>query len=130
MSLPGMWACSHETTGKVLCSSFLTCRIPIRFLRPPTGRSAKHTQKQKKKEKTYLSCHKSLCNFLFSAFGEDAIPIQLPPKFRALVQLERITFRAVYLLYKLFFFDCSESDTFLKNYTILFRFFTSPVLGG
>jgi hypothetical protein len=30
--------------------------------------------------------------------------------------LERITFRAAYLLYKLFFFDCSESDTFLKNF--------------
>lgn len=35
----------------------------------------------------------------------------------SLVQLERITFRAIYLLYKLFFFCyCSESDTFLKNY--------------
>ena len=35
--------------------------------------------------------------------GKDTIPIQSLAKFRDLVQLERITFRAVYLLYKLFF---------------------------
>ncbi len=37
---------------------------------------------------------------------------------RGLVQLERITFRAVYFLYMLLFFCCSESDTFLINFSI------------
>lgn len=56
------------------------------------------------------------------SFSEGILsPYILWLKFRALVQLERITFRAVYLLCKLFFFDYSESDTFLRNYSTAFK---------
>ena len=40
---------------------------------------------------------------------------------RVLVQLERITFRAVLIFLRTALLVCSESDTFLKNYTISFR---------
>ena len=40
----------------------------------------------------------------FKAYRKDTNPIVLWLTVRELVQLERITFRAVYLLYKLFFF--------------------------
>ena len=36
---------------------------------------------------------------------------------RVLVQLERITFRAVLIFLRTALLVCSESDTFLKNYT-------------
>lgn len=36
---------------------------------------------------------------------------------KALVQLERITFRAVLVFLRTALFVCSESDTFLMNYT-------------
>ena len=37
---------------------------------------------------------------------------------RGLVQLERITFRAILVLFRTALFVCSESDTLLMNYTI------------
>lgn len=46
------------------------------FLRPPTGRSAEHTQKQKKR--LYLSCF-LIAERIISRFklqGKDTIPIQ------------------------------------------------------
>ena len=38
---------------------------------------------------------------------------------RGLVQLERITFRAVLVLFRTALFVCSESDTLLMNYNIV-----------
>ena len=40
---------------------------------------------------------------------------------RGLVQLERITFRAVLVLFRTALLACSESDTFLINYSILMK---------
>ena len=53
----------------------------------------------------------------FKASRKDTNPIVLWLTVRELVQLERITFRAVPLYSGLLFFR-SESDTFLMNYNI------------
>ena len=51
-----------------------------------------------------VSSLQTAITFPFKLLGKDTIPIQSWLKSRGLVQLERITFRAVYLLRKLFFF--------------------------
>lgn len=116
-----MRTCHHETAWKVLCSSFLRCRYFIYFLRPPIGRSVKYTQKQKRRRKMHESCITDHHNLLFLLPKKNTIPIQLSLMFRNLVQLERITFRADLDYFSICSFHCSESDTFLKNYTIPFH---------
>ena len=49
----------------------------------------------------------------------DTLPIYIASYVRSLVQLERITFRAVQLFLRTALFVCLKSDTFLMNYTIV-----------
>ena len=42
---------------------------------------------------------------------------------KALVQLERITFRAVLVFLRTALFVCSESDTFLMNFNTKYKWF-------
>ena len=49
--------------------------------------------------------------------GRDTIPIQSAAKVPRLGTIGKNHIQSSLSLYKLFFFDCSESDTFLKNYT-------------
>lgn len=48
----------------------------------------------------------------------DTLPIYIASYVRSLVQLERITFRAVQLFLRTALFVCPKSDTFLMNYSM------------